>query len=82
MTTQIPLLSRPLFKCQVIMVGVTIVGTDTDILALLIHKCTNQEIHYHIPGTELNQNVTYSIKNTRDNMSYTVKKYILFSTCC
>ena len=56
----------------------TIVGTDTDILALLIHKCTNQEIHYHIPGTELNPNVTYSIKNTRDNMSYTVKKYILF----
>ena len=32
----------------------------------------------YIPGTELNPNVTYSIKNTQDNMSYTVKKYILF----
>ena len=31
----------------------TIIGTDTDILALLIHKCTNQGINYHIPGTEL-----------------------------
>ena len=56
----------------------TIFGTDTDILALLIHRCTNQEIDYHIPGTELNPNVTYNIKNTRDKMSYTVRKYIRF----
>ena len=43
-----------------------------------ITECMNQEIHHHIPCTELNNNVTYSIKNTQDNMSYTVKKYTCF----
>ena len=39
----------------------TIVGEDTGLLALLIHKCTDQ-ICNHIPGTQLNPNVAYDMK--------------------
>ena len=56
-----------------------VVGTDTDLLALLIHKChKDNQVLYHIPGTQTKPDVTYNITNVQVSLKPMLKKYILF----
>ena len=56
-----------------------VVGTDTDLLVLLSHKCkVNHEVYYYMPGTQTIPDATYNIQNVQQSMSPHLKKYILF----
>ena len=56
-----------------------VVGTDTDLLVLLIHKCkVNQEVYYYMPGPQSIPDATYSIQNVQQSMRPHLKKYLLF----